>query len=603
MVTPASDISMKNSLLASLAWSVVVAAHTFHVNAASCGVSYRGIERDGIQHFYGIPYGQDTSGENRFKPPRPYVPAPGFVIDATKPGVACPQPLGKSSPPLGQGNVTAVSEDCLNLNIVRPRPADTNGTDKLPVMVWIHGGRFSMRLVRVRLTDRRTGSFWWGSNMEPTFDPNGLIRQSVEGGHPVIHVAMNYRLGFFGFAQSDSLKEEGSENAGLRDQRLAIEWVRDNIDIFGGDPENITIFGQSSGGLAIGMHILAYGGTKPLPFQRGIAESQSLEPGITGNFSRDALSALVDYVGCNSTDLQASDTIACLRGMDTDTLLDAAITTYASDISHNVGDIWLPAVDGDFLPAPPSQLIDEGRFGNATFMTGWTQDDMNFYTNISIATANDTYDFLRSYLPALPEQSLDTLLALYPVAEFAPPAGTNLTAEFYRAARIFREILMVCPSLHLGAAMHKTHAAPVFHYDFNQTILEPILEHTTNVSHLGRVHTSEFAYVFGNVQAYNNSGNPVILTDSDYALQERASRSWSAFATTGRPTLDGEVTVQGWFDAYSTPNQTHVMTVGGPWEGWWSLNGTDSPEVVQRQKLAERCAFFNSPEIIASLQY
>ncbi|KAJ8116476.1 hypothetical protein OPT61_g2100 [Boeremia exigua] len=577
---------MKIHLLLSVVWVISTTAHALHIEDASCGVTYLGTERGGIQHFFGIPYGQDTSGENRFRPPRPYVPSPGQVIDATKPGVACPQPLGKSSPPLGQGNITEVSEDCLNLNIVRPRPNDTDEYSKLPVMVWIHGG-----------------SFWWGSNLEPTFKPDGLVRQSIEAGHPVIHVAMNYRLGFFGFAQSDSLKDEGSENAGLRDQRLAIEWVRTNIAAFGGDPNNITIFGQSSGGLAIGMHILAYGGTKPLPFQRGIAQSQSLEPGITGNFTRDAMSALVDYVGCNTTDLQAPETIACLRNMNTDTLLNATITTYASDISHNVGDIWLPVVDGDFLPAPPSQLIDEGRFGKADFMTGWTQDDMNFYTNVSIATAEDTYNFLRLYLPAMPEKSLNDLLNLYPVAEFTPPAGTNLTAEFYRAARIFREILMVCPSLHLGAAMHKTHGAPVFHYDFNQTILEPILEHTINVSHLGRVHTSEFAYVFGNVEAYNNSGNPIILTESDYALQARASRSWSAFAAKGHPTLAGEVTLQGWLDAYTASDQTHVMTIGGPWEGWWPLGGADSPEVVRQQKLDERCAFFNSPEIIQALQY
>jgi carboxylesterase type B len=198
---------------------------------------------------------------------------------------------------------------------------------------------------------------------------------------------------------------------------------------------------------------------------------------------------------------------------------------------------------------------------------------------------------------------LETLLALYPVQEFAPPSGTNLTAEFYRSARIFRDILMVCPSLHLGAAVHKTYAAPVFHYDFNQTILDPILEHTINVSHLGQVHTSEFAYVFGNVQAYNNSGNPIHLTESDYALQERASRSWSAFATFGHPTQKGEATVQGWLDAYSVANQTHVMTIGGPWEGWWPLGGVGSPDVVQQQKLVERCAFFNSPEIIKGLQY
>lgn len=132
---------MRVSILVSLLWGLGAAAHSFHVDDASCGVRYRGIERDSLQHFYGIPYGKDTSGENRFKPPRPYVPRPGEVIDATKPGVACPQPLGKSSPPLGQGNITEISEDCLNLNIVRP--ATSNNDDdykKLPVMVWIHGG-------------------------------------------------------------------------------------------------------------------------------------------------------------------------------------------------------------------------------------------------------------------------------------------------------------------------------------------------------------------------------------------------------------------------------------------------------------------------------
>ncbi|KAF1927329.1 para-nitrobenzyl esterase [Didymella exigua CBS 183.55] len=593
---------MKTGVFASVLGSIGAAAHAFHVDDASCGVTYRGIERDGLQHFYGIRYGQDTSGENRFKPPRLYVPTPGSVVDATKPGIACPQPLGNASPPLSEGNVTEVSEDCLNLNIIRPKLNATRSHGKLPVMVWIHGGK-AKALLTIGLADRLTGSFWWGSNMEPTFKPDGLIRQSVEGGHPVIHVAMNYRLGFFGFTQSDSLKEEGSENAGLRDQRLAIEWVRDNIGVFGGDPENITIFGQSSGGLAIGMHILAYGGAKPPPFQRAIAESQSLEPGLTGNFSRDALSALVEFVGCNTTGLQAPKTISCLRGMATDTLLNASITTYANDIGHNVGDIWLPVVDGDFLPAPPSQLIDEGRFGNVTLLSGWAQDDLNFYTDVSIATSDDTYNFMRSYLPAMPEESLDDLLGLYPVAEFTPPSGTNLTAEFYRSARMFRDILMVCPPLYLGAAMHKTYGGPVYHYDFNQTILDPILEHTINVSHLGVVHTSEFAYVFGNVEAYNVSGNPINVTASDYALQKCASRSWSAFATTGNPIKGGEVTVQGWLGAYIAPNQTHVMTVGGPWEGWWPLSGADSPDVVSKQKLVERCAFLNSPDIIRGLQY
>ena len=408
-------------------------------------------------------------------------------------------------------------------------------------------------------------------------------------------------IAVFGFASSGTLKSERSENAGLRDQRAAIEWVRDNIEQFGGDPENITILGQSSGGLAIGMHILAYGGTKPLPFQRGVAESQALEPGITGNFARDAMTALVDYVGCNTTSLDAPETIACLRNMDTATLLNASITTYASDIGHNVGDIWLPIVDDDFLPAPPSQLIAEGRFGNATFMTGWMQDDLNYYTDANIKTANDTYTFVRDYLPAMPEASLTTLLDMYPISEF--PASKDLSAEFYRSARIFRDILMVCPSLHLGGAVSKTYETPVYFYNFNSTILDPILAFTSNLSGYGVVHTSEFAYVFDSFNTYNVSGYPFDPTEADYELSRRASRSWSTYASTGHPTCETGETVEGWNAAFSRPGGPYVMTIGGPNAGLSALSGGNAKGPVLVQRLEERCTFLNSPEIIQALQY
>ncbi|KAF2846439.1 alpha/beta-hydrolase [Plenodomus tracheiphilus IPT5] len=571
-------------LVLALLGAVAVATTGGPQVAGTCGVKYQGIERNEIEIFLGIPYAQDTSGENRFKPPRPYVVPPGATVDATKPGYACPQPLGVLFPPLGLGNITNISEDCLNLNVARPKQVDAG--KKLPVMVWIHGG-----------------SFWWASNTEPTTAPDGLIQQSVENGDPVIHVAMNYRLGFFGFANSGTLRSEGSENAGLRDQRAAVEWVRDNIEAFGGDPDNITIFGQSSGGLAVGMHILAYGGTKPLPFQRGIAESQSLEPGITGPFARDAMAAMIDYVGCNTTSLDAPETIACLRKMDTTTLLNASITTYQSDIAHNIGDIWLPIVDGDFLPAAPSKLIAEGRFGNATFMSGWQQDDMNYYTNTSIATANDTYDFIRRYLPAMPEASLIQLLNMYPVDEFK--AGLNLTAEFYRSARMFRDILMICPSLHLGEAVKKTQHVPVFFYNFNQTILDPLLVYVTNISGYGIVHTSEFAYVFDSFESYNVSGYTLHVIQADRDLAVRASRSWSTYASKGYPVAQGRPspTLEGWEDALSRPGGPYVMTIGGPSEGLFALTGPNSTEVVQVQKLDERCRFLNSPAIIKALQY
>lgn len=213
-----------------LGTGVLSAAVPTAVDTAA-NVTYKGLYRNGIEAFLNIPYGQDTGGEHRFKPPRPYTFQPGSEVVAQSYGPSCPQPLGDElGAPLVLGNVTDTSEDCLNLNIARPQ--GTVAGDKLPVMVWIHGG-----------------SFWSGQNSEITVAPDGLILESVENGLPIVHVALNYRLGVFGFARSAALESEGSENAGLRDQRLAIEWVRDNIEHFGGDPDKITLAGQSTGGI------------------------------------------------------------------------------------------------------------------------------------------------------------------------------------------------------------------------------------------------------------------------------------------------------------------------------------------------------------------
>ncbi len=139
-------------------------------------LTYEGLERNGIEAFLGIPYGQDTGGCHRFKPPRRRLYAPQTVITATSYGPSCPQPLGTYAPPITLGNITEISEDCLNLNVARPR--DTKAESRLPVMVYIHGG-----------------GFWASDNHDPNTLPDGLILESVQNGLPVIHVAMNYRLG------------------------------------------------------------------------------------------------------------------------------------------------------------------------------------------------------------------------------------------------------------------------------------------------------------------------------------------------------------------------------------------------------------------------
>jgi hypothetical protein len=143
-------------------------------------LTYVGIARNGIEVFLNIPYGASTAGENRFRPPQPApVPAPGSTVIAQSYGPACPQPLRDSINPLELSTITRVSEDCLNLNIARARGLSlSNNTQLLPVMVYIHGG-----------------SYFVGWNGDLSIAPDGQVVQAEENGTPIVHVAMNYRLG------------------------------------------------------------------------------------------------------------------------------------------------------------------------------------------------------------------------------------------------------------------------------------------------------------------------------------------------------------------------------------------------------------------------
>ncbi|KAI7206460.1 hypothetical protein KC343_g5274 [Hortaea werneckii] len=417
----------------------------------SADVTYTGTYRSGVEAFLSIPYAHDTGGEHRFKSPRPYVPTPGTEISATVAGPTCPQQKGAPFAPLFLQNVTDVSEDCLHLNIERP-----NGTQphaKLPVMVFIHGGSFII-----------------GSKDEPVSQPPGLILQSVANGLPVLVVEINYRLGVFGFAKSTALTEAGSANLGIKDQRLALEWVKEHIESFGGDSDRITIFGQSSGGLAVGLQILAYGAEKEVPFQQAIAESQILEPQLTGNVTDRAMRRLVAAVGCNSTDVDSSTTISCLEDLSLEDLLSAQTATHLDGPGANIGDEWMPIVDGDIIPDTPSTLIAEGRFANITTMVGWCEDDTAPFTPTTIQTDHDTYTFLSSYAPAMSAANIRNLMSLYPTSDFLANPSANLSSQFYRSGRILRDILMVCEPHYYGRALASRGNA-VYMYDHNQTML------------------------------------------------------------------------------------------------------------------------------------
>lgn len=351
------------------------------------------------------------------------------------------------------------------------------------------------------------------------------------------------------------------------------------------------------------MQIVAYGGTKPVPFQQAICESQVLEPGITGNFTYHQMDLLASALDCTSSALDSNETLACLRNVDTATFLNASISTYSGDVSNNIGDCWLPVVDDDFLPAPPSELVSSHRMAaNLSVMIGWCDDDLGFFTNRSITTNEDTRNFIQSYLPDMKSSSVTDLLALYPVSDFTTNTTANLTAEFYRSSRLFRDILMTCMPIWAGQNFAQLNSN-VYLYDQNASILPPILAQE-GYTGLGPVHTSEFAYVFANFSHYNSSDLPGFApTPEDYALLPRQTRSWSSFAAVGQPSLDGKQTLQGWERAF-VDNETRIYVIGGGEEGLSAVEGEGvSNGVLAMQMLAERCGFLNSEEIIPQLKF
>jgi carboxylesterase type B len=221
-----------------------------------------------VETFNSIPFAKPPVGSLRLKPPQPLTSGLG-KIDGTVLPKACPQMFfsldGRNFPtnvlgtllntPLFQA-ITNAGEDCLTINV--QRPAGTTSSSKLPVLFWIFGGGFELG----------------GTAM---YDGTSLVKESVAQGKPIIFVAVNYRVGGFGFLPGKEILKDGSANLGLLDQRLGLQWVADNIGAFGGDPTKVTIWGESAGAISVLDQMALYDGDntykgKPL-FRAGIVSN------------------------------------------------------------------------------------------------------------------------------------------------------------------------------------------------------------------------------------------------------------------------------------------------------------------------------------------
>ena len=239
-------------------------------------------------------------------------------------------------------------------------------------------------------------------------------------------------------------------------------------------------------------------------------------------------------------------------------------------------------------------------------MIGWCDDDALLFTNEDTTTPNETYTFLREYLPAMTEANIQKILSLYPESDFWNtyfPNGTiKQHREFYRLGRIYRDILFTCQPILIGEALNKM-GQTVYYYNQNQTMLTPPF-HKVDLWGLGVVHTSDLIYVFGNLTKYDLPGWPYHPRPSDHRLRVQESRSWAHFAATGQPSDDGLNTLHGWKPADFSDENYGTFVIGGPTGGDSGPGGSDEArQVMAAEKLTERCGFLNSPEIVKQIQY
>ncbi|KAF8855117.1 cholinesterase [Acephala macrosclerotiorum] len=396
----------------------------------------------GIDSFKGIPYAQPPTGNLRLKPPQAITSNLG-TIQATGTPKACPQFLTSTNTSAILNDVltgvldtgflqalTNTGEDCLTLNVQRPSSATANSN--LPVVFWMFGGAFE-----------------FGSTQ--TYDASELISTSVTQGKDIIYVSVNYRLGGFGFLPGAEIKKDGSANLGHLDQRLGLQWVADNIAKFGGDPDKVTIWGESAGSISVFNQMALYDGNntyngKPL-FRAGIMDSGSVVPAdaVDGTRAQGIYDTVVEHAGCSGS----ADTLACLRSLDYETYLKATTSVPSFTDYQSVALSYVPRPDGVALTQSPEILVGNGLYAKIPFIIGDQEDEGTLFSLVqsNISTTEQLIDYFKNvfFIDATLEQ-VQALVASYPDD---PSAGSpfntgplnNIYPQYKRIAAMLGDLV------------------------------------------------------------------------------------------------------------------------------------------------------------------
>lgn len=446
----------------------------------------RGTIEPALRVFRGIPYAAAPVGPLRWQAPEPPTPWTG-VRDATKPGARCIQDI-RRDPDFGR----AASEDCLNLNVWTPRGATPS--NKRPVMVWIHGGGFL-------------------NGSADIYDAHWMTTQG-----DIVVVTINYRLGALGFLALDALTRDDTRdgdvgNYGLADQQAALHWVHDNIAKFGGDPDKVTIAGESAGAMSVCDHLIAPGSAglyRSAILQSGPCQVQADRP--------TALRASDEYargLGC----VDPATVAICLRGLPASRLQSAPLYVGFGD-DRLTG----PVTGTPRLPANPLTAASRRQLATVPVLIGTNGDEFTMFVAVQYLRDNALPPY-RQMLAQTFGPDAAAVAAHYRLDRHGGQAGLAYAAAV-------TDSVFACPTNRVVAGL--AGGAPVYAYEFNDRTApapDPLRRAPFPV---GASHSLELRYLF-------NVGGAPPLNPAQRALADEMIAYWSEFVKTGSPNLSGQL--------------------------------------------------------------
>ncbi|HLG01851.1 MAG TPA: carboxylesterase/lipase family protein [Acidimicrobiia bacterium] len=459
-----------------------------------------GFEKRGVQQFRGIPYAAPPIGERRWRPPAAVEPWAG-TFEATEYGPIAPQAPSPFHTALGAAIPATDEKGCLTLNVWTP---NADGA-KRPVMVWLHGGSYVI-----------------GDGRTPWYDGVHYARQ-----RDVVVVTCNYRLGALGYLHLDDVLGDdfaSSGNCGLLDQVAVLEWVRDNIAGFGGDPGNVTIFGESAGAMSTST-LLGTPAAAGL-FHRAITQSGALAHVYPG--PEPATEVAHDFL--TEMEIEPANARALLDA-PIDQLIaaqDALVAKQFGGTGEGIGIIFQPGVDGEVLPRHPLDAVRDGSIAGVPLLAGVTSEEMKLFITFASEFNEMSDEQLATRMSAAVSPGLATVVDDYK-RHFDPDAQLTRVDLW---SRILTDRVFTWPCVELLTAQASNAPGSVYAYEF-------AFRSTAMGGTFGAAHAVDIPFTFDNLSAPGAQffvGEP---TSEMQSLATACADAWTSFARTGRPSATG----------------------------------------------------------------